>query len=81
MLSVAIGFFVLLCGVASNSRAAVPLNQVVITFGSLSERETALFVAQDYGIFAKRGTIKWGFQRGRASLLTIVTSTDYYRLE
>ena len=35
--------------------AAAPLNQVVITFGSLSERETALFVAQDYGLFAKHG--------------------------
>ena len=35
--------------------AAAPLNQVVITFGSLSERETALFVAQDYGLCAKHG--------------------------
>lgn len=35
--------------------AATPSNQVVITFSSLSERETALFVAQDYGIFARHG--------------------------
>src|SRR6185436_2322752 len=28
---------------------------LVITFGSLSERETALFVAQDYGLFTKHG--------------------------
>ena len=35
--------------------AAVPANPLLITFGSLSERETALFVAQDYGIFAKHG--------------------------
>ena len=54
-LSVAIGLFIVLYGLAANSRAAVPLNQVVITFGSLSERETALFVAQDYGIFAMHG--------------------------
>ena len=35
--------------------AAAPSNQLVITFGSLSERETAIFVARDYGIFAKHG--------------------------
>lgn len=40
---------------AERAVAAVPANQVVITFGSLSERETALFVGQDYGIFAKHG--------------------------
>src|SRR4026207_224879 len=37
------------------SEAALPPNQLMITFGSLSERETALFVARDYGIFAKHG--------------------------
>ena len=35
--------------------AAVPLNSLLITFGSLSERETAIFVAKDYGIFNKHG--------------------------
>lgn len=40
---------------ASPSSAAVPSNQLLITFGSLSERETVLFVAQDYGIFSKHG--------------------------
>jgi len=35
---------------ALNSDAAVAPNQLMITFGSLSERETALFVARDYGI-------------------------------
>lgn len=39
----------------SRAGAAVPSNQLLITFGSLSERETALFVAQDYGIFTKHG--------------------------
>jgi NitT/TauT family transport system substrate-binding protein len=46
----------LLFGVlAAKSNAATPANQLLITFGSLSERETALFVAQDYRIFAKHG--------------------------
>jgi NitT/TauT family transport system substrate-binding protein len=49
----ALGF--LLCLLAVKSHAAAPSNQLLITFGSLSERETALFVAQDYGIFAKHG--------------------------
>ena len=35
--------------------AAAPANQLLITFGSLSERETAIFVAKDYGLFAKNG--------------------------
>jgi hypothetical protein len=45
----------LLCTNALISEAAVPPNQLMITFGSLSERETALFVARDYGIFNKHG--------------------------
>ncbi len=43
------------CLLAAQAHAAVPANQILITFGSLSERETALFVAQDYGIFSKHG--------------------------
>jgi len=35
--------------------AAVPSNQLLITIGSLSERESAVFVAKDYGIFTKHG--------------------------
>jgi NitT/TauT family transport system substrate-binding protein len=38
-----------------HAAAAVPLNQLLITFGSLSERETVIFVAKDYGIFNKHG--------------------------
>ncbi len=45
----------LFCLLATISHAATPSNQLLITFGSLSERETALFVAQDYGIFSKHG--------------------------
>jgi len=36
------------------SPAAVPPHSLLITFGSLSERETAIFVAKDYGLFARR---------------------------
>jgi len=54
LIGVCVGFF-LLCTHALISHAAVPPNQLMITFGSLSERETALFVARDYGIFNKHG--------------------------
>lgn len=53
--SVFIALFIWVGAIAANANAAVPSNQVVITFGSLSERETALFVGQDHGIFAKHG--------------------------
>jgi NitT/TauT family transport system substrate-binding protein len=45
-------FFVLVCTLA---HAAEPLTKVVMTTGSLSEREGALYVAQDYGFFRKYG--------------------------
>ena len=51
--ALALGFLV--CLLATPAHAATPSNQLLITFGSLSERETVLFVAQDYGIFAKHG--------------------------
>jgi NitT/TauT family transport system substrate-binding protein len=51
----AFALWFLFCLLAGRSNAATPSNQLLITFGSLSERETALFVAQDYGIFAKHG--------------------------
>ncbi len=50
-----LGLCLLLCATAIPAVAAVPLNQLLITFGSLSERETVLFVAKDYGIFNKHG--------------------------
>ena len=40
------------CSLTLGAAAPVPL---LITFGSLSERETAIFVARDYGLFAKQG--------------------------
>jgi len=43
--------------VAASARAAVPLHQLLITFGSLSERETVLFAAKDYGFFNKHGLV------------------------
>ena len=51
----ALALWFLVCLMAAQARAAAPLTQLLITFGSLSERETALFVARDYGIFAKHG--------------------------
>lgn len=45
----------LLIASAGPALAAVPLNQLMIVFGSLSEREAAIFVAKDYGFFAKHG--------------------------
>lgn len=49
-----IALFVLLFSTAGSALAAAP-NQLLITFGSLSEREAAIFVAKDYGFFAKQG--------------------------
>jgi ABC-type nitrate/sulfonate/bicarbonate transport system substrate-binding protein len=39
----------------STARAAAPLTKVVLTTGSLSEREGVLYVAQDQGFFRKYG--------------------------
>lgn len=50
-----IALFALLGSAVGSASAAVPLNQLLITFGSLSERETVVFVAKDYGIFNKHG--------------------------
>jgi ABC-type nitrate/sulfonate/bicarbonate transport system substrate-binding protein len=50
-----IAFILLFASVAGSASAAVPLNQLLITFGSLSERETVLFAAKDYGFFNKHG--------------------------
>ena len=50
-----IAFLILLASAVGRAAAAVPLNQLLITFGSLSERETVIFVAKDYGLFNKYG--------------------------
>jgi ABC-type nitrate/sulfonate/bicarbonate transport system substrate-binding protein len=47
------GFFLFFSFNSSVVEAATTPTRVVITFGSFSERETALFVAQDQGFFAK----------------------------
>ena len=51
--ALALVFFFFLTAPLVNAASAP--NQILITFGSLSERETVLFVAQDYGIFSKHG--------------------------
>jgi NitT/TauT family transport system substrate-binding protein len=45
----------LLFAFAARSPAATTPNPLLITIGSLSEREAVLFVAKDYGIFNKHG--------------------------
>ena len=47
------GFFLFFSFNSSVAEAASAPTRVVITFGSFSERETALFVGQDQGFFAK----------------------------
>ena len=48
------GFFLLFCFNSSAVEAASAPTRVVITFGSFTEREAALYVAQDQGFFAKQ---------------------------
>jgi ABC-type nitrate/sulfonate/bicarbonate transport system substrate-binding protein len=50
-----VALLILICALPRIASAAVPPNQLLITFGSLSERETALFVAKELGFFAKHG--------------------------
>src|SRR3972149_11089024 len=47
-------FFLLILGHAA-ARAAVPLTKVAMTTGSFSEREAAIYVAEDQGFFRKYG--------------------------
>ena len=47
-------FFVLLGALSTKiAQAAQPLIKVVMTTGSFSEREAAMYVAQDQGIFRR----------------------------
>src|SRR5205809_5387987 len=47
-------FFYLVVPVRSPAQAATP-SKVVMTTGSLSEREAALYIAQDQGLFRRYG--------------------------
>src|SRR3989338_8775228 len=51
----AIGFFLLFGVFPVETQAAPPSAATVVTFGSFSEREGALFVAEDQGFFRKYG--------------------------
>ncbi|MBM4299654.1 MAG: hypothetical protein FJ143_18080 [Deltaproteobacteria bacterium] len=51
----ALALFLVLGFFAAHAQGAAAPNSLLITFGSLSERETAMFVAKDYGLFAKHG--------------------------
>jgi len=47
---------ILICALCTPTlQAAQPLTKVVMTTGSFSEREAAMYVAQDYGIFRRYG--------------------------
>jgi ABC-type nitrate/sulfonate/bicarbonate transport system substrate-binding protein len=47
---------ILICALCTpRLQAAQPLTKVVMTTGSFSEREAAMYVAQDYGIFRRYG--------------------------
>ena len=48
-------FFALLLSIDPSLHAAVPLSKILVTTGSASEREGALYVAQDQGYFRKYG--------------------------
>jgi len=50
-----VALLALLSSTAASASAAVPLNQLLITFGSLRQREAVIFVAKDYGLFNKHG--------------------------
>jgi ABC-type nitrate/sulfonate/bicarbonate transport system substrate-binding protein len=64
---------------APRAVAAEPANQVVIAFGSLSERKTPLFVGQDYGIFGKHGSdIRPVHARNGAGALSVLVSGDQH---
>ena len=55
MIFAVIGFFLLLSFTPVSIKAASPPASAVVTFGSFSEREGALFVADDQGFFRKYG--------------------------
>src|SRR3989338_55677 len=55
MIFAVVGFFLLLSFTPVSIKAASPPASAVVTFGSFSEREGALFVADDQGFFRKYG--------------------------
>ncbi len=72
-----VGFFLLFSLHSSVAEAASPPDRVVITFGSFSERESALFVAQDQGLFRKYGLdVKLVHTRGGTVALSALAGGD-----
>ena len=55
LLSTGVALFSFLCLNPSVSKAAAPLSRVVTTFAGFSEKEGAIFVAEDQGFFRKHG--------------------------
>jgi NitT/TauT family transport system substrate-binding protein len=50
-----LAFFILIGGIVQAAHAAQPLIKVMMTTGSLSEREAAMYVAMDQGFFRRYG--------------------------
>ena len=57
-------------------QAAAPLTKVLVTTGSSSEREGALYVAQDQGYFRKYGRSVWVRELTQTQRNSITDSTD-----
>jgi NitT/TauT family transport system substrate-binding protein len=50
-----LAFFILIGSTVQTAHAAQPLTKVMMTTGSFSEREAAMYVAQDHGFFRRYG--------------------------
>ena len=77
LLSAGVALFSILCLNASASKAAAPLPRVVTAFASFSEKEGALFVAEDQGFFRKYGLdVKHVFVSSGSIALSALASGD-----
>jgi NitT/TauT family transport system substrate-binding protein len=77
LLSTGIALFSFLCLNSSVLKAAAPLSKVVTAFASFSEKEGALFVAEDQGLFRKYGLdVKHVFVSSGSIALSALASGD-----
>jgi len=77
LLSTGIALFSFLCLNLSASKAAAPLPRVVTAFASFSEKEGAIFVAEDQGFFRKYGLdVKHVFVSSGSIALSALASGD-----
>lgn len=77
LLSTVVALFFLLLTNLSTSRAAAPLPRIVTAFASFSEKEGAIFVAEDQGFFRKYGLdVKHVFVSSGSVALSALASGD-----